>query len=182
MSSSTSTVSAGAATRSSSSVYPVRLTGFHSKLRSASSRPTGLSHRRWRARTRSRSQPGGPPRPRSGVPRSRAASPSTSSRTSRRRTTPATRRRRTASSPAIARSSATSRSRAGTVERLAELGLQAELIPPGIDLDNFRPLDRPKRDDVLLAIGRSLPLKNLPLTIDAWKRLDAAARALDVRS
>ena len=57
-------------------------------------------------------------------------------------------------------------------ERLAELGLQAELIPPGIDLDNFRPLDRPKRDDVLLAIGRSLPLKNLPLTIDAWKRLE----------
>ncbi len=30
-------------------------------------------------------------------------------------------------------------------ERLAELGLSAELIPPGIDLDNFRPLNRPKR-------------------------------------
>ena len=57
-------------------------------------------------------------------------------------------------------------------EGLAALGLAAELIPPGLDLDNFRVLDRPKRDDVLLAIGRSLPLKNLPLTIDAWRRLE----------
>ena len=57
-------------------------------------------------------------------------------------------------------------------ERLGELGLSAELIPPGIDLENFRRLDRPKRDDVVLAIGRSLPLKNLPLTIDAWRALE----------
>ena len=57
-------------------------------------------------------------------------------------------------------------------ERLAEMGLSAELIPPGIDLDNFRPLDRPKRNDVVLAVGRSLPLKNLPLTIEAWRRLE----------
>jgi GT2 family glycosyltransferase/glycosyltransferase involved in cell wall biosynthesis len=57
-------------------------------------------------------------------------------------------------------------------ERLVELGLSAELIPPGIDLGNFRRLDRPKRDDVVLAIGRSLPLKNLPLTIDAWRALE----------
>ncbi len=56
-------------------------------------------------------------------------------------------------------------------ERLGELGLSAELVPPGIDLDNFRRLERPKRDDVVLAIGRSLPLKNLPLTLDAWKLL-----------
>jgi GT2 family glycosyltransferase/glycosyltransferase involved in cell wall biosynthesis len=57
-------------------------------------------------------------------------------------------------------------------ERLAELGLPSALIPPGIDLENFRRVDRPKRDDVLLAIGRSLPLKNLPLTIEAWRRLE----------
>jgi GT2 family glycosyltransferase len=58
-------------------------------------------------------------------------------------------------------------------ERLAELGLSAELMPPGIDLDNFRRLeDRPKRDDVVLALGRSLPLKNLPLTVEAWRRID----------
>jgi glycosyltransferase involved in cell wall biosynthesis len=57
-------------------------------------------------------------------------------------------------------------------DRLAELGLSAELIPPGIDLDNFRPDGRPRRDDVVLAIGRSLPLKNLGLTVEAWKRLE----------
>jgi glycosyltransferase involved in cell wall biosynthesis len=57
-------------------------------------------------------------------------------------------------------------------DRLAELGLSAELIPPGIDLDNFRPLDRAAREDVVLAIGRALPLKNLPLTVEAWSRLE----------
>jgi len=57
-------------------------------------------------------------------------------------------------------------------ERLRELGLDAELIPPGIDLDTFRP--RPevaRRDDMVLALGRTNPLKNLPLTIAAWRAL-----------
>jgi GT2 family glycosyltransferase len=57
-------------------------------------------------------------------------------------------------------------------ERLRELGLDAELIPPGIDLDMFRP--RPeveRREDMVLALGRTNPLKNLPLTIDAWRAL-----------
>ena len=57
-------------------------------------------------------------------------------------------------------------------DRLAELGLDAELIPPGIDLEVFRRLpDRPKRNDVVLALGRSNPLKNLPLTLAAWERV-----------
>ena len=57
-------------------------------------------------------------------------------------------------------------------DRLHELGLAAELIPPGIDLDNFRPLaDVERREDTVLAVGRSNPLKNLPLTIAAWKKL-----------
>jgi len=59
-------------------------------------------------------------------------------------------------------------------ERLRELGLDAELIPPGIDLENFRV--RPevaRREDMVLALGRSNPLKNLPLTIDAWRALGA---------
>jgi GT2 family glycosyltransferase len=57
-------------------------------------------------------------------------------------------------------------------ERLVELGLPSELIPPGVDLDTFRPLDGvPRRDDMVLALGRSDPLKNLPLTLDAWRRL-----------
>ena len=57
-------------------------------------------------------------------------------------------------------------------ERLRELGLDAELIPPGIDLENFRVrAEVARRDDMVLALGRSNPLKNLPLTIDAWRAL-----------
>lgn len=57
-------------------------------------------------------------------------------------------------------------------ERLRELGLDAELIPPGIDLDCFRPRpDVRRREDMVLALGRTNPLKNLPLTIDAWRAL-----------
>ena len=59
-------------------------------------------------------------------------------------------------------------------ERLRELGLEAELIPPGIDLDTFRPLAGVRRrDDMVLALGRTNPLKNLPLTLDAWRALPA---------
>ncbi|HYB22653.1 MAG TPA: glycosyltransferase family 4 protein, partial [Solirubrobacteraceae bacterium] len=57
----------------------------------------------------------------------------------------------------------------------------AELIPPGVDLDTFRP--RPevaRRDDMVLALGRANPLKNLPLTVAAWRALDG--RALDGRA
>ena len=57
-------------------------------------------------------------------------------------------------------------------ERLRELGLDAELIPPGIDLEHVPPAARAsRRDDMVLALGRSNPLKNLPLTLDAWRRL-----------
>jgi glycosyltransferase involved in cell wall biosynthesis len=57
-------------------------------------------------------------------------------------------------------------------ERLGELGLDAQLIPPGIDLDTFRPLPaRRRRDDMVLALGRTNPLKNLPLTLAAWRAL-----------
>ena len=57
-------------------------------------------------------------------------------------------------------------------DRLRELGLDAQLIPPGIDLDNFRQLgDVQRRDDMILALGRSNPLKNLPLTLSAWRAL-----------
>jgi GT2 family glycosyltransferase/glycosyltransferase involved in cell wall biosynthesis len=57
-------------------------------------------------------------------------------------------------------------------DRLREFGREAELISPGLDLDTFRPLDHvERRDDVVLALGRSNPLKNLPLTVRAWRRL-----------
>jgi GT2 family glycosyltransferase len=55
--------------------------------------------------------------------------------------------------------------------RLRELGRDAQLMPPGIDLDNFRPRDVKREENVVLALGRTNPLKNLPLTIDAWKAL-----------
>ena len=56
-------------------------------------------------------------------------------------------------------------------DRLREVGAEASLIPPGIDLDTFHMRDIPRRDDMLLAIGRSNPLKNFPLTLDAWRAL-----------
>ncbi len=59
-------------------------------------------------------------------------------------------------------------------DRLRELGLDATLIPPGIDLERFRPLPAvARRQDMVLALGRSNPLKNLRLTIEAWRRLPA---------
>jgi GT2 family glycosyltransferase len=58
-------------------------------------------------------------------------------------------------------------------ERLRELGLDAELIPPGIDLETFRPRPEVKRrEDMVLALGRTNPLKNLPLTLAAWRALE----------
>ncbi len=57
-------------------------------------------------------------------------------------------------------------------DRLRELGLDAELIPPGIDLETFRPReDVARREDMVLALGRANPLKNLPLTLAAWRAL-----------
>jgi GT2 family glycosyltransferase len=56
--------------------------------------------------------------------------------------------------------------------QLAELGLESTLVPPGADLDTFRPLPGvTRRDDMLLALGRSQPIKNLGLTLAAWRRL-----------
>lgn len=58
-------------------------------------------------------------------------------------------------------------------ERLRELGLDAQLIPPGIDLEVFKPLAAvQRRNDMVLALGRANPLKNLQLTIQAWRALD----------
>jgi GT2 family glycosyltransferase len=57
-------------------------------------------------------------------------------------------------------------------EHLRELGVEAELISPGIDRETFHELPQTeRRDDMVLALGRSNPLKNLPLTLAAWRRL-----------
>jgi GT2 family glycosyltransferase len=57
-------------------------------------------------------------------------------------------------------------------KRLAEFGAPSHLTPPGVDLETFRPRDDvPREEGVMLVIGRGNPLKNLPLTIDAWQSL-----------
>jgi GT2 family glycosyltransferase len=56
-------------------------------------------------------------------------------------------------------------------DRLREMGLTATLMPPGIDLENYRPLDVERRDDVILAVGRSHHLKNIELTVEASRAL-----------
>jgi GT2 family glycosyltransferase/glycosyltransferase involved in cell wall biosynthesis len=56
-------------------------------------------------------------------------------------------------------------------ERLRELGLEAELIAPGIDLQTFAPRAGERAAAQLLAVGRSHPLKNFALTRAAWRRL-----------
>jgi glycosyltransferase involved in cell wall biosynthesis len=59
-------------------------------------------------------------------------------------------------------------------DRLRELGLDAALVPPGLDVATFRPLPGvERRQDMLLALGRTNPLKNLPLTLDSWAALGA---------
>lgn len=56
-------------------------------------------------------------------------------------------------------------------ERLREVGVAPTIVAPGVDLDRFRPLDLPRADNMLLALGRSEPLKNFGLTMDAWESI-----------
>jgi GT2 family glycosyltransferase len=61
---------------------------------------------------------------------------------------------------------------AWNAERLSELGQEAEPVAPGIGLEIFHPVaGTRRRADMILALGRSHPLKNLPLTLDAWRAL-----------
>jgi GT2 family glycosyltransferase/glycosyltransferase involved in cell wall biosynthesis len=57
------------------------------------------------------------------------------------------------------------------IERLRDLGLDGVVISPGLDLERFRPIDGVRRDDMVLALGRSEPLKNFPLTMQSWRAL-----------
>jgi GT2 family glycosyltransferase len=57
-------------------------------------------------------------------------------------------------------------------DQLEALGMKSAVISPGVDLDTFGPLfGLRRRADLVLAIGRSNPLKNLPLTLAAWYSL-----------
>jgi GT2 family glycosyltransferase len=55
--------------------------------------------------------------------------------------------------------------------RLRELGLEPQVIAPGIDLDTFREIDVEREDNVVLTLGRTNPLKNLDLTLSAWEAI-----------
>jgi glycosyltransferase involved in cell wall biosynthesis len=57
------------------------------------------------------------------------------------------------------------------VDRLTELGHPSTFISCGVDRETFHPLGLERRDGVLLAVGRSHHLKNLELTIDAWRAM-----------
>jgi glycosyltransferase involved in cell wall biosynthesis len=57
------------------------------------------------------------------------------------------------------------------VEQLRELGHEAAAVAPGIDLESFRPLGLERAERQVLAVGRTHPLKNFPLTRDAWRAL-----------
>jgi GT2 family glycosyltransferase len=57
-------------------------------------------------------------------------------------------------------------------DHLRELGLGSEVVSPGIDGATFHPTSGvERRADMVLALGRSDPLKNLPLTLAAWRAL-----------
>ncbi|MFZ0384597.1 MAG: glycosyltransferase [Solirubrobacteraceae bacterium] len=59
-------------------------------------------------------------------------------------------------------------------DRLGQLALESELVSPGVDHGTFRPLaGERRRTDMVLALGRSEPIKNLSLTLAAWRALPA---------
>jgi glycosyltransferase involved in cell wall biosynthesis len=59
--------------------------------------------------------------------------------------------------------------------RVVARRIVVKLIAPGIDLRTFRPrADVARRTDMVLALGRANPLKNLPLTVAAWNALRPA--------
>lgn len=58
------------------------------------------------------------------------------------------------------------------LDEIMQLGLKAELIPCGYDETMYKVLpDIKKRDDVMLAVGRSFFQKNFDFTLKSWKKL-----------
>ena len=61
--------------------------------------------------------------------------------------------------------------------QLRELHVDPVPVPPGIDSSSWHPVEGVEReDDVLLAVGRTNPLKNFPLTAAAYDSLPAGER------
>ena len=57
------------------------------------------------------------------------------------------------------------------VDQLRGFAVEAEVVPPGLDANRFDSASVERRDDVVLAVGRTNPLKNFPLTRAAWSNL-----------
>lgn len=55
--------------------------------------------------------------------------------------------------------------------QLREMGIEPTVVPCGYDSDNFREVKAKREDNVLLAVGRSHYLKNLPMTLSAWGKV-----------
>jgi GT2 family glycosyltransferase/glycosyltransferase involved in cell wall biosynthesis len=56
-------------------------------------------------------------------------------------------------------------------DRLRELGADPAIVSPGLDTDRFHSLPLRRHDRAVLALGRSNPLKNFPLTVSAYEGL-----------
>ena len=56
-------------------------------------------------------------------------------------------------------------------DRLRELNLEPSIVAPGVSLETFHDLGLERSDRALVSLGRSQPLKNFDLTIDAWKSI-----------
>jgi glycosyltransferase involved in cell wall biosynthesis len=56
-------------------------------------------------------------------------------------------------------------------ERLRELGRSPTSVAPGVNLGTFRELGGPREERTLLSLGRTNPLKNFDLTVDAWRSM-----------
>ncbi len=56
----------------------------------------------------------------------------------------------------------------------------ATIVAPGLDTDSFQDAGLPREPDALLAVGRANPLKNFPLTRDAWLALPEPRPALQL--
>jgi len=67
----------------------------------------------------------------------------------------------------------------GVNERaLMDMGVKPEVIPCGIDLEIFKPTKDDREKNVLLSVGRGHYLKNLAMTMDAWKGITSNQPAL----
>ena len=56
-------------------------------------------------------------------------------------------------------------------DRLRELNLKPHAIPPGVDLETFHETGAEREENVVLTLGRTNPLKNLDLTLEAWSAI-----------